>query len=155
MQLRGDVDFWLGLDVMQQLIELRLSRATVGRLLRRFALLAQHSDVVFQTLHDESSLAFCVSQGCDTLSVAHEDKKFRSFFQIMNLERGLVLGVLSFLAGLILLLTAVWQWQAAKFGPLDYSRTMRWVIPGVTLAALGFQTILSSFFVSMLGMKRR
>jgi hypothetical protein len=32
---------------------------------------------------------------------------------------------------------------------------MRWVIPGVTLAALGFQTILSSFFVSMLGMKRR
>ena len=32
---------------------------------------------------------------------------------------------------------------------------MRWVIPGVTLAALGFQTILSGFFVSILGMGRR
>jgi hypothetical protein len=29
------------------------------------------------------------------------------------------------------------------------------VVPGVTLAALGFQTILSSFFVSILGMRRR
>jgi hypothetical protein len=28
------------------------------------------------------------------------------------------------------------------------------VIPGTTLTALGFQTILSSFFVSILGMKR-
>jgi hypothetical protein len=32
---------------------------------------------------------------------------------------------------------------------------MRWVIPGATLATLGFQTILSSFFVSILGMKRK
>jgi hypothetical protein len=32
---------------------------------------------------------------------------------------------------------------------------MRWVIPGATLTALGFQTVLSSFFVSVLGMKRR
>jgi hypothetical protein len=32
---------------------------------------------------------------------------------------------------------------------------MRWVIPGVTLAALGFQTILSGWFVSILGMSRR
>jgi hypothetical protein len=31
---------------------------------------------------------------------------------------------------------------------------MRWVIPGVTLAAIGFQTILSSFFLSVLGMQR-
>ena len=93
---------------------------------------------------------FAINEG-----ILPEDKRFRGFFQIMNLERGLVLGVASFLAGVILLLAAVWQWRAADFGHLDYSRTMRWVIPGVTLAALGFQTILSSFFVSMLGMKRR
>jgi hypothetical protein len=31
---------------------------------------------------------------------------------------------------------------------------MRWVIPGVTLAALGLQTILSGWFVSVLGMSR-
>jgi hypothetical protein len=33
--------------------------------------------------------------------------------------------------------------------------TMRWAIPGATLTSLGFQTILSSFFVSILGMKCR
>jgi len=32
---------------------------------------------------------------------------------------------------------------------------MRLVVPGSTLTALGFQTILSSFFVSILGMKRK
>jgi homogentisate 1,2-dioxygenase len=42
-----------------------------------------------------------------------------------------------------------------EFGPLDYSRTMRWVIPGATMAVLGFQTVLSSFFVSILGMRRK
>ena len=31
---------------------------------------------------------------------------------------------------------------------------MRWVVPGVTLTARGFQTILSSFFVSILGVKK-
>ena len=38
---------------------------------------------------------------------------------------------------------------------LDYAKTMRWVVPGVTLAALGFQTIISGFFVSLLGLDRR
>jgi len=46
------------------------------------------------------------------------------------------------------------QWRRHDFGHLDYSQTMRWVIPGVTLTALGFQTIFSSFFVSILRMRR-
>jgi hypothetical protein len=41
------------------------------------------------------------------------------------------------------------------FGDLDYAHTMRLVVPGVTLTALGFQTVLSSFFVSILGLHRR
>jgi glycosyltransferase involved in cell wall biosynthesis len=60
----------------------------------------------------------------------------------------------AFVAGLALLAVAVAQWWATGFGHLDYARTMRWVIPGVTLTALGFQTILASFFVSILGMKK-
>ncbi len=42
--------------------------------------------------------------------------------------------------------------REAGFGPLDYLRTLRRGIPGFTLAALGFQTILLGFFVSILGM---
>jgi hypothetical protein len=57
--------------------------------------------------------------------------------------------------GVALLLAAVYQWRLVHFGHLDYAKTMRLVIPGVTLTALGFQTILASFFISILGMRRR
>jgi len=73
----------------------------------------------------------------------------------MNLERGLVIGALGLLAGIALLLVAVNQWRLAHFGRLDYAHTMRVVIPGVLLTALGVQTILSSFFVSVLRMGRK
>ena len=84
-----------------------------------------------------------------------KDPRIDRFFKVIYLERGLAIGGLAFLAGLILLGAAVWQWRAVHFGRLDYAVTMRWVIPGAMLTALGFQTVLSSFFVSILGMKRR
>jgi glycosyltransferase involved in cell wall biosynthesis len=84
-----------------------------------------------------------------------EDPRVDRFFKVIYLERGLAIGALAFLAGLILLGAALLQWKSAHFGRLDYAVTMRWVIPGATLTALGFQTVLSSFFVSILGMKRR
>jgi hypothetical protein len=80
---------------------------------------------------------------------------FSRFFRLVYLERGLLAGLGALLAGLTMLLVAINQWWAAGLGPLDYSQTMRWVIPGATLTALGFQTVLSSFFVSILGMKKR
>jgi hypothetical protein len=59
------------------------------------------------------------------------------------------------LSGIALLFGAIEQWRLADFGALDFSRTMRWVIPGATLTAVGFQTILGSFLISILGMGRR
>jgi glycosyltransferase involved in cell wall biosynthesis len=84
-----------------------------------------------------------------------KDPRFDRLFKAIYLEVGLVVGALAFLAGLVLLGAAVLQWKAANFGRLDYAVTMRWVIPGATLTALGFQTVLFSFFLSILGMKRR
>jgi len=72
-----------------------------------------------------------------------------------NLEKGVLAGGLAVLAGMFLLAGSVAQWHAVGFGPLDYSQTMRWVIPGVTLTAIGFQTVTSSFFLGILGMARR
>jgi len=83
------------------------------------------------------------------------DARLRRFLSVATLERGLVAGTGGLLAGLALLATAVWKWEAAPFGSLDYPSTMRLVIPGVTLAALGFQTILSSCLVSILNVARR
>jgi glycosyltransferase involved in cell wall biosynthesis len=83
------------------------------------------------------------------------DEPLRRFYRVMNLERGVCLGGASFLAGCALLLAAIWEWKAAGFGRLEYSQTMRLVVPGVTLTALGFQTVVSSFFTSILGLARR
>ena len=74
---------------------------------------------------------------------------------MITLERGLFLGTTAFVAGGGLLAVAVGQWKATGYGSLDYASTMRWVIPGVTLAAIGFQTIFSSFFISILRMARK
>jgi glycosyltransferase involved in cell wall biosynthesis len=83
------------------------------------------------------------------------DRRIERMFDFVNLEKGLLLGIVVTLAGLVLLGAAVNQWRIADFGQLDYSRTMRIVIPGTTLVTLGFQTLLSSFFVSILGLHRK
>jgi len=84
-----------------------------------------------------------------------EDARLNRFFAVFTLEGGLAAGLCALVGGLILLAVAVAQWWKMGFGPLDYAETMRWVIPGTTLSALGFQTILSSFFISILGMHRK
>jgi glycosyltransferase involved in cell wall biosynthesis len=94
--------------------------------------------------------AFAINEG-----LMPEDLRVSRFFELVNLERGLFIASAALLTGLALLLAAVNQWRVVNFGNLDYSQTMRLVIPGVTLTALGFQTVLSSFFASILGMHRR
>lgn len=84
-----------------------------------------------------------------------EDARLSRFTSVVTLERGLLIGLASLVLGLLLLAGAVDQWLVVGFGRLDYSRTMRWVIPGATLTALGVQTVLSSFLVSLLQMPRR
>ncbi len=96
------------------------------------------------------SKTFAIGEG-----LMPEDPHLTRFFQVMNLERGLLLAVGALVVGVGLLLAAVNAWRQAGFGSLDYAQTMRLVVPGATLTALGFQTVLSSFFVSMLGMRRR
>jgi hypothetical protein len=92
---------------------------------------------------------FAINEG-----ILPEEPALKRFFDLVYLERGLLAGGAALAVGLVLLAVAVGKWWAADFGHLDYARTMRWVVPGVTLTALGFQTVLSSFFVSILGMKK-
>jgi glycosyltransferase involved in cell wall biosynthesis len=99
--------------------------------------------------------AICAKTFAINEGLLPKDPRMDWFFKVMYLERGLAIGSLALLSGLILLGAAVLQWKSVGFGNLDYAVTMRWAIPGATLTSLGFQTILSSFFVSMLGMKRR
>jgi hypothetical protein len=46
-------------------------------------------------------------------------------------------------------------WSSTHFGNLNPAKALRIVIPGVVSLTLGFQVILSSFFLSVLGLERR
>jgi hypothetical protein len=83
------------------------------------------------------------------------DPLLSKMFRYLTLEAGLVVGVLLVLAG-----TGAWglgleYWRSNHFGPLDPEKALRIVIPGAVSVTLGFQIILSSFFLSVLGMARR
>lgn len=79
----------------------------------------------------------------------------RGLLSSFTLERGILVGGLVFLMGLMILARSVYGWYQVGFGDLDYSATMRWVIPGFTFAALGFQMILASFLMAVLGIDVR
>jgi hypothetical protein len=110
------------------------------------AILCGYQSVVFAIF----TKTFAISEG-----LLPEDPRMSRFFRIIDLERGLILAVIGLFSGVGLLLAAIYQWRLNDFGHLDYAKTMRLVVPGATLTALGFQTVLSSFFVSILGMRRR
>jgi glycosyltransferase involved in cell wall biosynthesis len=103
------------------------------------------------------SLLFFLATKAYAISVGllPADPHLRRFLEAAQLEKGLVLALAGCLLGTGLLLTAVNEWRLAGFGRLDYAHTMRWVIPGATLVAVGVQTFLSSFLVSLVAMPRR
>jgi hypothetical protein len=71
------------------------------------------------------------------------------------METGIAAGMFLIGAGLVFLVVAIHGWYRAGFGALDTSVTMRQVIPATTLAMLGAQTLFASFFISILGLRRR
>lgn len=72
----------------------------------------------------------------------------------LSLELGLALGIILFLASAILSVIAFVRWDRSSFRHLDYPATLRLAIPAVVTLMLAVQTILSSFFLSVLGIKR-
>jgi glycosyltransferase involved in cell wall biosynthesis len=94
--------------------------------------------------------AFAISEG-----LLPEDLKLRRFLRYINLEAGLLIGLILFLLGMGGSVYALYTWNAQLYGSLDPAVTMRIVIPSVTALALGVQVIFSSFFLSVLGLKRQ
>jgi hypothetical protein len=81
------------------------------------------------------------------------DPRLDRAHELLPLERVLVIAAAMIVAGLVLLGLAVNEWRQVDFGRLDYSSTVRLVVPGMTLTALGFQTMLSGFMISILNMR--
>lgn len=110
------------------------------------AILIGFQSVVFATF----TKIFAISEG-----LLPEDPRLTRMFRYITLEVGLILGILLILAGAGAWILGLEYWRIREFGALDPERTLRIVIPGVVCFTLGFQVVLSSFFLSVLGMSRR
>lgn len=93
---------------------------------------------------------FAITEG-----LAPEDPRLNRMFRYATLEVGLVAGVALMAIGFAAWLGVLTTWGSRHFGPLDIDVTMRVTIPGAVLIALGFQTLVSSLFLSVLGLARR
>ncbi len=93
---------------------------------------------------------FAISEG-----LLPPDPTLDSLFRYITLEVGLLVGAALIIFGLVTSVYAINIWGARHFGPMDYSQTMRMVIPAALFLTLGVQTVFASFFLSVLGMRRR
>jgi glycosyltransferase involved in cell wall biosynthesis len=110
------------------------------------AILIGFQSVVFATF----TKIFAISEG-----LLPEDPRLTRMFRYITLEVGLILGILLILGGAGAWILGLEYWRIREFGALDPEKTLRIVIPGVVCFTLGFQVVLSSFFLSVLGMSRR
>lgn len=84
-----------------------------------------------------------------------KDKMVYKFYNLLSLEKGIIIGGFLMMIGIILSVDAVLEWKSKSFGNLDPSIIFRQVIPAVTFVILGIQLILYSFFLSILGLKQK
>ncbi len=109
-------------------------------------LIVGYQAVVFGLL----TKVFAITEG-----LLPEDPQLTRLFRRVTLETGLVVGGLLLVVGLGLGAAALWHWSDVGFGALQASRTMRLFIPAVTACVVGSQTVLASFFLSILGLRRK
>jgi glycosyltransferase involved in cell wall biosynthesis len=93
---------------------------------------------------------FAISEG-----LLPADPRLDRVFRYVTLETGLVVGLILLVIGFAGSLVALGIWSAASFGELDPTDTLRLVVVSATALALGSETLLASFFLSVLGLRRR
>jgi glycosyltransferase involved in cell wall biosynthesis len=82
-----------------------------------------------------------------------EEQRVRRILRTLSLERGLVVGGVLFIVGIVGLAFSLSYWGSASFGSLDYNHALRLVVPSVTALIVSFQIFLGTFFLSILGIR--
>ena len=90
-----------------------------------------------------------------TQGLGPESRTLNKLYRYVTLETGLIVGGVLIVLGLTGSVAATFGWSEVDFGELNPSEVLRQVIPSVLAIALGFQIVLASFFLSVLGLKRR
>ncbi|MBA3985914.1 MAG: glycosyltransferase, partial [Flavobacteriales bacterium] len=83
-----------------------------------------------------------------------KSNKYDRIFHFINLEKGLVVGIIFILTGIILSVFAYNYWHSINYGDIKSFTILKIIIPAVTSILLGIQTVLFSLFFSILGLKK-
>lgn len=62
-----------------------------------------------------------------------------------NMNKGIAIGFILFLLGIIISILGIVVWKKESFGQLDPAFVMRLLIPAVTVIIIGIQILLASF----------
>ncbi|WP_046528766.1 glycosyltransferase family 2 protein [Cellulomonas sp. FA1] len=81
--------------------------------------------------------------------------RFRWLSNLFTLERGLVLGLVIFVLGLVVGIAQVLGWGGSGFGELDTIRATRVAVPVMLGLTLGFFTLMASMFAGALTVATR
>jgi glycosyltransferase involved in cell wall biosynthesis len=81
------------------------------------------------------------------------DERFSRLFKFFNLEKGILVGAIFLITGILLIGRSFLMWKEQDFGALSYSENMRLIIAGGTCMVFGVQIISVSFFLSVLGLQ--
>ncbi len=84
-----------------------------------------------------------------------DDPRLTHAFRWITLESGLAVGALLIAGGLGGSVWAISHWAGGSFGVLNPSQMLRIIMPSVFSLTLGTQVVFSSFFLSILGLRRR
>lgn len=84
-----------------------------------------------------------------------KDERLEKLNNIFPLERCLIGAAVLFVGGLAVIGGKAYLWAVSGFGPLDYARSMMYLIPAAGAMALGVQAATSSFLLSLLRLRRR
>ena len=84
-----------------------------------------------------------------------EDPRLNWLFRHFRLETGLAVGGLLIAAGVGLAVYSLFLWDVHNFGPMDPERLVRVVASTIVLFTMGVQICLASFFLSILGLRRK
>jgi glycosyltransferase involved in cell wall biosynthesis len=84
-----------------------------------------------------------------------EDESFNRWFRYVTLETGLIAGVFIVLIGLVIAISSVVSWSHTGYGSLPPVEMMRHTLPAMLCLMLGTQICFGSFFLSLLGLRRR
>jgi hypothetical protein len=72
----------------------------------------------------------------------------------LSLERGIVLGSIIGIGGLVGLVFSLTNWTSAKLGQLNFEHALRLIVPSATALVVSWQLVFGAFFLSILGIKQ-